>query len=70
MVSAKWAAASSKLKGEERLRERVRELEIELASRDAECEDFKRKYVNSHTELRVFKESEGNYKEMLETKLA
>ncbi|KAL4464702.1 hypothetical protein ABPG74_011263 [Tetrahymena malaccensis] len=67
-ISQKWHAASQNRKQEEKLKQRVKELEVELNEKQSECEEFKKKYVSTNTELRVYKEGEFNYKDVVENK--
>ncbi|EAR95513.2 hypothetical protein TTHERM_00079170 (macronuclear) [Tetrahymena thermophila SB210] len=67
-ISQKWHAASQNRKQEEKLKQRVKELEVELNEKSIECEEFKKKYVSTNTELRVYKEGEFNYKDVVENK--
>ena len=43
-------------------------MEVELNNKCVECEEFKKKYASTNTELRVYKEGEFNYKDIIESK--
>lgn len=50
------------------MKQRIKELENELGEKSSESEDFKKKYVSTNTELKVYKEGELNIKDVVETR--